>query len=131
MLGLLTRKWRWRAASILVVLYAVCLAVPTAVLAFSHASGPAPCLTDDHHGLGTFHVHQDGSSHHHQDNGEDNRGQPGKCCGLFCLSAIAPDVGFIAGPQPLVAAIESRFAMAMTGRGSDRIDRPPRSPLPL
>lgn len=126
MFGWLTRKWRWRAASLLVVLYALCLTAPTAVLAFSNASEPAPCLTDDHHGLGTIHVHQDGSSHRHQNNGD--HGQAGKCCGLFCLSAIAPDVGFIAGPQPLVAAIASRFATAMTGRGSDRIDRPPRIP---
>lgn len=131
MFGRLTRKWRWRAAKLLVVLYALCLAAPTAVLAFSNAPEPAPCLTDNHHGLGTIHLHQDGSSHHHQDSGDDDHGQAGKCCGLFCLSAIAPDVGFIAGPQPLVAAIASRFAMAMTGRGSDRIDRPPRSNLSL
>lgn len=129
MLGWLTRKWRWRAAKLLVVLYALCLAAPTAALAFSNASGPALSLTDDHHDLGTIHLHQDGSSDRHQESG--GHGQAGKCCGLFCLSAIAPDVGFIAGPQPLVTAIASRFAMAMTGRGSDRIDRPPRSNLSL
>ena len=131
MSGLLTRKWRWRAASLLVALYALCLIAPTAVLAFSGPSGPAPCLTEDHHGLGTVHVHQDGSPHHHQDNGDDDHNQPGKCCGLFCVSAIAPDVGFIAGAQPLVAAVASRLATALSGRGSDRIDRPPRSNLSL
>jgi len=129
MLGRLTSQWRWRAATVLVVLYALCLAAPTAVMALSDGSAPAHCLTDDQHGTGPVHVHQDGSSHHHSNT--DDHGQAGKCCGLFCLSAIAPDVGFITGPQLLVAAIASRFAMAMTGRGSDRIDRPPRSKLSL
>jgi hypothetical protein len=130
MLGLLARKWRWRAASILVVLYALCLAAPTAVLAFSDASGSAPCLSDDNHGLGTIHVHQDGSSHH-QNNGDDDHGQSGKCCGLFSVSAIAPALDFVATQHPSVSRLPVLLAKSLHGRASDRIDRPPRSNLSL
>lgn len=130
MLGRLTRKWRWRAAILLAVLYALCLTGSTAALAFNTATEPAHGLADDNHGLGTIHIHQDGLPHH-QNNGDDNHGHADKCCGLFCLSAIAPAIDFIAGPQPLVAAVAARLAVGMTGRGSDRIDRPPRSRLSL
>jgi hypothetical protein len=131
MLGWLTSQWRRRVASLLVVLYALCLAAPTAFLAFSDGSAPAHCLTDDHHGIGTNHVHQDGSSHHHSSTGDDDRGQPGKCCGLFCLSALAPADDFAARQHPPVAHPTSLFAASLSGRTSDRIDRPPRSLLSL
>jgi hypothetical protein len=131
MLGLIPRKWWRRGASLLVALYVVCLIAPTAVLAFSTTSGSAPCLADDHHGLGTTHVHQDGSSHHHPGNDDEDRSHHGKCCGLFCLSAITPDVGFVTGPHPIIAQGATLLVTAISGRGFDRIDRPPRSDLSL
>jgi hypothetical protein len=129
MLAPLTRKWRWRAACLLVAAYSLCLIMPTAVLALSDTPGAAHCLTDDHHGIATFHVHQDGSSHHHDSNGGDE--PPGKCCGLFCLSAVSPDVVLIGEPQVHAAAVIVSLTARMAGRRSDRIDRPPRSPLSL
>jgi hypothetical protein len=126
----LTRKWRFRAASLLVVLYALCLAAPTTVMALSQAI-PAHCLADDQHGLGMVHAHEDGSSHHHSGTGDDERAQPGKCCGLFSVSAIAPAFGIVvdrhspATQQPLL------IGNSLSGRDSDRIDRPPRSHLSL
>jgi hypothetical protein len=125
MLARLTRKWRWRAASLLVVAYALCLAAPTAVLALSGAPAAAHCLTDDHHGLAAGHVHEHGSPHHHDGKGDDD--PPGKCCGLFCLSALSPDTGFIVSPPVHWAAVIVARPEAMSGRGTDRIDRPPRS----
>jgi len=130
MLGWLTSQWRWRVASLLVVLYALCLAAPTAVLAFNQASVPAHCFTDDQHGIGAIHVHEDGSSHRQSGTGDD-QGQPGKCCGLFSVSAIAPAIDFVAGQNPPVSHRPSLLAQSLSGRGTDRIDRPPRSPLSL
>ncbi len=127
----LTRRWRWRTASLLVALYAFCLAAPTAVLAFSDGSVPAHCLTDDHQEIGSNHVHEDGSSHHHSGTGDDDHGQPAKCCGLFSVSGIAPTIDFAVGQQPLVSHLAPRYAKSLTGCGSDRIDRPPRFLLSL
>jgi hypothetical protein len=129
MLDLLTRKWRLRAASLLVVLYALCLVAPTAVLAFSAAA--AHCLTDDHHGVGTSHVHEDGSSHRHSGTGHDEKGQADKCCGLFCVSAMVTSVEFFAWQHPPAAHFASFHTGILSGRGDDRIDRPPRSLLSL
>jgi hypothetical protein len=126
MLARLTRKWRWRAASLLVVAYALCLAAPTAVLALSGTLAAAHCLTDDRHGMAPAgHVHEHGSPHHHDGKGDDD--PPGKCCGLFCLSALSPDTGFIVSPPVHWAAVIVARPEAMSGRGTDRIDRPPRS----
>lgn len=130
MFGWLTRKWRWRAAKLLVVLYALCLAAPTTVLAFSQTSVPAHCFTGDEHGIGTVHVHEYGSRHHHSGT-DDDHGQPDKCCGLFSVSAIAPAIDFIVGQHPPVLQRPSLFAQSLSGRGADRIDRPPRSLLSL
>lgn len=131
MLGWLTSQWRWRAVSLLVVLYALCVVAPTATLALSDESAPAHCLTDDSHMTDTIHVHPDGSSHHPSGTGGDERGQPGKCCGLFFLSAIAPAIDFFTDRQPPVSQLAPHFAKSLSGRGSDRIDRPPRSLLSL
>jgi hypothetical protein len=127
----LSSKRRLRLASLLVALYALCLVTPTAVMALSPAAIPAHCLTDDHQDAVTMHVHHDGSAHHHSDGKDDDGDHANKCCGLFSVSAIAPDHAILPAPnrpasrQPVLAA-DSR-----TGRGSDRIDRPPRSPQSL
>lgn len=128
MFGWLTRKRRWRVASLLVALYALCLVTPTAVMAAGKGAIPAHCLTDDHHAAGAIHAHQDGSSHHHSGSKEDDGDHDGKCCGLFSVSAIAPELGIIVTPRGPAAQQPSLTVDDLTGRGSDRIDRPPRIP---
>lgn len=129
--GWLTKRRRWRAAALLAVLYALCLATPTAVMAFSPAAIPAHCLTDDHQDAGVMHVHQDGSAHHHSDGKNDDGDHASKCCGLFSVSAIAPDIAILPAPHRFASRQPVLVADSRTGRGSDRIDRPPRSPQPL
>jgi len=131
MLGQLTRKWRWRAAIAFVALYTLCLATPTAVLAFSSQTLPAHCLSDDEHGIGANHVHQDESSHHHSNTGSADQDQSGKCCGLFGSIAIAPELHFIVAQHAPITQPTALAAKNLSGRGSDRIDRPPRSNLSL
>ena len=133
MFGWLTSQWRGRAASLLVALYALCLVTPTAALAFSASPAAAHCLTDDsNHGVGSKHVHADETSHRHSNTGDDEKGQTGNCCGLFCLSVIAPPVvDLVARQLPPATHLPSLFMESLSGRGSDRIDRPPRSLLPL
>jgi hypothetical protein len=131
MLHVLTRKWRWRAAIVFVALYALCLATPAIVLAFGTTDLPTHCLTDDEHGIGTIHVHDDGSSHHHSNTGSTGHNQSGKCCGLFGSIAIAPTIDFIVVQLAPIVQLAASPAKSLSGRGSDRIDRPPRSALSL
>jgi len=126
MLDLLTRKWRWRAASLLVVLYALSLAGPTTVLAIGQNGEPAQCQTERHHGAVTTHDHQDGSNEHRSDTGGGDHNQTSKCCGLFLVSGIAPDVDFVSWQHPPVARLGLLSANDLSGQDSNRIDRPPR-----
>lgn len=134
MFTLLTRKWRWRAASLLVAAYALCVVAPAAAMVISSSNIAAHCLTDEHHGVAAVHshVHADGMAHSHPGNDHpankaDDNGQPGQCCGLFCLSAIAPDLQKVTATPPATSPVAATIADCLSGRGSDRIDRPPRS----
>jgi hypothetical protein len=139
----LTGQRRFSVASLLVALYALCLVAPTAVIALNASPAAAHCLTDSNHGrsqgqsdrhaghdMGENHNSSDGSNHHSNAAG-DEKGQPGQCCGLFCVSAMVTGVDFIAWQHPPVTHIASLFVESLSGQDSDRIDRPPRSLLSL
>lgn len=119
--------WRRRAAAFVVVLYALCLVAPVATFALSDASAPCLSLTDDHHGVGESRVHHEGidrggkGSH---DN--DDHGLPGKCCGLFCVTAITPAFDMVTEPAAHASAVAVPAIENLLGRSSNRIDRPPR-----
>src|SRR5450759_1216772 len=133
------RHWQ-KAASLLVVLYTFCVVGPAAAIAFAANATAEHCFTADHlepvaphvhqHATATVHVHQDGSSHQHSIPDGDHS-QPGKCCGLFAPSAIAPAIDFLSEPHSHRLPLASVIARSLSGRGSDRIDRPPRSLLSL
>ncbi len=129
MLCWVSTKWRLRVASLLVALYALCLGTPTAVMAFGQGGIPAHCLTDEQQNAGMAHVHQDGTTHHHSEDGDGDHAI--KCCGLFGVSAIAPDIVIFPAPRQPAAHLPALAADNRTGRGSDRIDRPPRPHLSL
>jgi hypothetical protein len=131
MFGRSSGRWRWRVAGVLVALYALCLVTPTAVMALGQGTIPAHCLTDDHLTAEAVHVHHDGTNHHHSGGKTGEGDHDNKCCGLFSVSAIAPDATIIAAPRALAAPQPSAVVDDLTGRASDRIDRPPRSRLSL
>jgi hypothetical protein len=144
MLTGLSKPKRLKAALLLSLLYAFCILMPNAALAFSNAA--AHCLTEPHGAAHvhevtvTSHVHADGLTHTHSEiasHGPGDAGAPhehsdgdgknhnGGCCGLFCISAIAHEPAS-AFPAPLlVARIFSRLDAALSGRGPSRINRPP------
>jgi hypothetical protein len=137
MLSSLTRRCRRAAAAIFAALYAICLVVPAAALAFVDAPTALHCFTDQH-GIAaahdhdaTVHVHADGTTHRHADEGtnkpSDNGGRshPADCCGLFCMTALATEASVQLGTP-----VHFRFAAPaldedVAGRGPDRINRPP------
>src|SRR3954468_22207795 len=92
MLTMRNRTSRWHAAVALAALYAFCVLMPHAALAFSRAA--AHCLTDapvaahvHHHHTPATHVHADGRVHTHHaphtaDDPADHDGakHSGTCC---------------------------------------------------
>lgn len=134
MLALLTSKWRSRAATLLVALYAFCVVAPVAAFAMSEGSTAAHCLTDDHHAMGAMsdsHDHPAGASHQHPGPAGDDHGQAGKCCGLFGVTAIAPAFDVVVTQVAQASDVAMRPAESLFGRNSSRIDRPPRFLLSL
>lgn len=147
MLTRLRKRLRLKAALALAALYAVCILMPNAALAFS-AHAAAHCLTETgpahvhaapavtskthEHSDGSGHSHATKVSHTHDDTAaaDDEKGDHGKkheggCCGLFCISALAHEP-----PAVLTTALTGGRTVpvhtyALAGRGPSRINRPP------
>src|SRR5215468_7660671 len=112
MLSVRTKTFRIKAASVLAVLYALCILAPAAAFAFSDNPAVAHCLTEGHVGIhdhgGKVHVHADGTPHQHhadgtarqnhaegiahqhhddaavpQPSGDDAKSPMATCCSLF------------------------------------------------
>jgi hypothetical protein len=151
MLVRLTRTVTQWAAMIVGALYALCIIAPSAAMALGPGDHAAHCFTDEQLGLThvhradvghahaaghvKVHVHADGATHHHDGphhpatsgNGSD----PAACCGLFGLTAMTVDPQLDLGAPSRHWSILPVSFDKLTGRGSDRINRPPIVPLPL
>lgn len=124
MLALLTIRWRKRAATLLVALYALCVVAPVAAFAAS-GGGTAPhCAASDYQGMANDHDTDAGRRQAVPGN-EDHAGLV-KCCGVFAVSAIAPDVDVVALPMDRASDVAMPPAGNLLGRHAGRIDRPPR-----
>jgi hypothetical protein len=142
MLSVLTKTSRTRAATVLAALYALCILAPAVAFAFSNNPAVAHCLTEGHVGIhdhsgehdhgGTVHVQADGAAHQHDDDGpapqpsgDDGKSPMATCCGLFSVVAIpgepAPSLGFYS----LASVVLPPPGQALSGRGPERINRPP------
>jgi hypothetical protein len=137
MLSWFSTGMRHRAATALVVLYALCVLAPAAAFAFGDANKAAHCLTDDNHGLGTSHAHSkahghdEGNAAPHSHDGDEQQTTSGQCCGLFCLSALAPSTDLPLAQPELPVLVPSLNANGLLGHGPPRLDRPPDSLLSL
>jgi hypothetical protein len=144
MLTGLSKTKRLKAALVLSLLYALCILMPNAALAFGSAT--AHCLTEPPgaahmhrtaaqthvHADGVMHTHSDKASHHHGDAGTpekhsdgDGKTHNGTCCGLFCISAIAHEPPSAFPATLLVTRVSPPLDDALSGRGPARINRPP------
>jgi hypothetical protein len=138
----LTKTLRVKAAIVLAALYALCILAPAVAFALSDNPAVAHCLTEGHVGVhdhgskhehgGKLHVHADGTTHQHHDDGaapqapaDDGKGPIASCCGLFSVVAIpgepVPSFGF----DSLASVVLPIFGEALSGRGPERINRPP------
>jgi hypothetical protein len=151
MLVRLTRTARQWAAIVGGALYALCVMAPSAATAFGAGERPAHCFTDEQLGLAhahraaighahtdahaKTHLHADGTTHHHDaarhPATSGKRHDPAACCGLFGLTAMAVDPQLDLGIPSRRSSILPASFDELTGRGPDRINRPPIVPLPL
>jgi hypothetical protein len=135
MLSILTKAFRTKAAIVLAALYLLCILAPSAVFAFSANSGVAHCLTEGHVGVhdhgGKVHVHADGTAHQHHDDGaappsgDDEKSRAASCCSLFSVVAIPGEPGLSPGLHSPASIVLPVLADALSGRGPERINRPP------
>jgi hypothetical protein len=133
-----TKTMRLRLASTLALLYTLCVLAPAAAFAFGDGSLPARCLTDDHVGIHSVHVHEhhsvhlhDGKAHVH-DHGTVH--EPAKapehkadkeCCGLLCLTALPAIISVDQNPGLRTTTVIAISQEHGTGRGPDLLYRPP------
>jgi hypothetical protein len=147
MLSALTKSFRVRAAIVIAALYTLCSIAPAAAFAFSNNPAVPLCLTEGHVGVhhasmhdhgaahdhgGTAHVPADGNAHQHHDDGttpqhsgDDDKARVASCCGLFSVVAIAGEPVPSLGLYSLASVVLAVVGEALSGRGPERINRPP------
>lgn len=138
MLRRMSKGVRLRAAGALVALYSLCLVVPHGLClvvppAALALGSTAHGVTDQSHQVAAAHVHADGAVHTHAaaadqqdpDGSTDQTGHARSCCGLACLSAIAPVIQVYSVDQVRFTAVAALIADKVAGRSPDRLYRPP------
>ncbi len=123
----------FRVAMTLTVLAALCLVVPPAVMAFGHGEKTAHCLSQadrmDHGATMPSGVKMASEGVHHGDHGKAPAKHESGCCGLFCVSAIAPQAS--AGVELALTTITLTPPVEKLKFGGvpEQPDRPPISSL--
>jgi hypothetical protein len=115
------RGWRRKAGALVVALYALCLLAPVTAIAATDGSVPVHCLGE--YGEAALH-HDAGTSH--QAPADHDHGQDEKCCGLFGVTALAPDFQVVAVRLTQSSTLTMPHAASLFGSRGQRIDRPPR-----
>jgi len=90
------------------------------------------------HDHGRVHVHADGTAHRHHDDGptqkqanDSGKTDVANCCGLFSIVAVAGEPDLILGLSGHASILLPPLREALSGRGPERINRPPISLLSL
>jgi hypothetical protein len=137
MVALFTKGWRKTLGALVVALYALCVVLPAAAVAASPSSVSEHCLGEHQHGVGEHQhaaaepaLHDHGRVAHDEPASHDH-GQSEKCCGLFGVTALAPDFQVVAVRLTQSSDMTVARAESLLGSRVDRIDRPPRDLLSL
>jgi hypothetical protein len=123
MLQMFCSGFLFRVAILLAAFAALCFVAPPAVMAFGHGSNTVQCLahgdTVDHGG------HMGAKNKDHSGHAKLPGNHASACCGMFCLSALAPASGpvvegLLTSPK-LTPLVETSFF----GQTPDLPHRPP------
>jgi hypothetical protein len=130
MLTALTRGVLFRAAIWVAAVAVLAFVAPPIAVAFAPAKNAVYCLTHDDHAIGRD--DQDHAADHHHPGGLDHvKHSPGDgdhkshCCGLFCVTALAPSLGHVFKHTWSRAPVLFELQTSFSGRTHERIDRPP------
>jgi len=154
MLCRLTKRLRIRAALVLIALYSLCVLGSPLAVAFAGNMAGLPCFTGGHHGATAEpaysqahlasgdHAHHSGGHHEgmvHQSldhsgpppHGDDgpHKQRIGACCGVLCFTAMTADLAAPVGDIPQRSVVVEVLQANLSGRASERIDRPPSTPF--
>lgn len=127
MLIVLRTGLSFRLAAALAAVAALCFVAPPAVVAFGHGSHTMNCVAHAdmiNHGA----VKRSGRDSH-AGHSAPTGSHPMTCCGLFCLSALPTEVGWVIGGSDTGLAISPAPAPHLLTQSPERPDRPPISPL--
>ena len=123
MLTALTSGLCFRFAILLAIFAALCFVVPPAALAFGHGSATVDCMANaDRVGHGKMSTAQ--HSQHHGDQSAPTGNQQPSCCALFCMSALAADVGVVEAKATPLTSYPRREPILFS-RSAERLYRPP------
>ncbi len=115
----------FRLAMAIAMFAALSFIAPPAVMAFGHGNNTVHCLSHGDvvgHGMLDSASHKDGGGH------AKIPGHKG-CCGLFCVSAIAPGSAPVLVVLPVTIVLAPPVTPRPVNRAPERIDRPPISLL--
>jgi hypothetical protein len=127
MLTSLTIGLRFRFAIILASLAALCFVMPPAALAFGHGEHTAHCLAHadmvDHGAAGSASVDN------HAGHSAPASSPQMTCCGLFCLSALAAEIGEVISGSITGSTLLPTGEAHLLSQSPEQPDRPPISLL--
>ena len=115
----------FRLAMAIAMFAALCFVAPPAVMAFGHGNNTVHCLS---HGDVMGHGMPDSAGHKYGGGHAKIPGDKG-CCGLFCVSAIAPSSAPVLEVLPVTTVLAPPVTPRPANRAPERIDRPPISLL--
>jgi hypothetical protein len=113
----------FRVAIVLAAFASLCFVAPPAVLAFGHGSDTVQCLA---HGEAMHHAgHMDAGDNDHGDHAKLPGSHDQNCCGMFCLSALAPASGPVVEGLLLPEELSPPAETSFFSRTPDLPHRPP------
>ena len=143
MVSWLITRLRCCSAITSVVIYAVCVVLPSVALAFPNGQAPSHCLTSVRHDItdarlpdGTT-IHTPGDSLIHEHPGDSKEGGSGKLSAIlehaagFLASAITSDSAATIVRPVHASPLFRRLDESLDGCGPERINRPPKPFLSL
>jgi hypothetical protein len=130
MLSIVRKYWYRKVGLVVAAFYLLALAAPAVAVTLSVDPSRAHCL-DEIQFLASHHHTADHADRDHSPPADPPQDQNQNCCGLFGVTAIAPNFAITAVPVVVANSITITRSESLFGRGFDRIDRPPRSLLSL
>ena len=123
-----TKTFRWKAAALLAVLYALCVLTSSAAFAFGDSHATAHCL-EEAHVVGDYSAQvaeaivvgdHNGAPIHPAGDHDD-----GDCCGLFSIVALLTESVVLTNSEQFASTTFPVWSSVLNGRNPDGLIRPP------